>query len=246
MNVLARIGPRLAATFALVAALGVAISSVIVYRTTAADLRGRLRENTVTRLEAAADLFGASERLVAGARVDDPGLPPALRRAAAPNRAVSYFDGQHMWAVQRFPGRGVLSVSQPADTDRAFLDRLVRLFTMAGLAAALVATLVGAFIAARISRRLARIGTVAQAATDRSRFSSTKDVSFVPLRPERVVEVSFDQLEGWRFRHAVQFLRWRPDRDPRSCSIDQIDRAAAYDLGEVLTDAEVVRVDRRA
>ncbi|MCB0880922.1 MAG: HAMP domain-containing histidine kinase [Thermoleophilia bacterium] len=164
MNVLARIGPRLAATFALVAALGVAISSVIVYRTTAADLRGRLRENTVTRLEAAADLFGASERLVAGARVDDPGLPPALRRAAAPNRAVSYFDGQHMWAVQRFPGRGVLSVSQPADTDRAFLDRLVRLFTMAGLAAALVATLVGAFIAARISRRLARIGTVAQAA----------------------------------------------------------------------------------
>ncbi|MCA0435143.1 MAG: ATP-dependent DNA ligase [Actinobacteria bacterium] len=89
-------------------------------------------------------------------------------------------------------------------------------------------------------------GTVAQAATDRSRFSSTKDVSFVPLRPERVVEVSFDQLEGWRFRHAVQFLRWRPDRDPRSCSIDQIDRAAAYDLGEVLTDAEVVRDDRRA
>lgn len=79
-------------------------------------------------------------------------------------------------------------------------------------------------------------GAVAHAATDRSRFSANKDVSFVPLRPERVVEVAFDQLEGWRFRHAVQFLRWRPDRDPRSCTLDQIDRAPAYDLGEVLAD----------
>lgn len=78
-------------------------------------------------------------------------------------------------------------------------------------------------------------GAVVAAATDRSRFSANKDVSFVPLRPERVVEVAFDQLEGWRFRHAVQFLRWRPDRDPRSCTLDQIDRAPAYDLGEVLT-----------
>lgn len=79
-------------------------------------------------------------------------------------------------------------------------------------------------------------GAIATAATDRSRFSANKDVSFVPLRPERVVEVAFDQLEGWRFRHAVQFLRWRPDRDPRSCTLEQIDRAPAYDLGEVLAD----------
>nr|WP_084360274.1 ATP-dependent DNA ligase [Janibacter anophelis] len=78
-------------------------------------------------------------------------------------------------------------------------------------------------------------GNVEHAETDRSRFSSGKDVSFVPLRPERVVEVAFDQLEGWRFRHTVQFLRWRPDRDPESCTLNQIDRAAAYDLGEVLT-----------
>lgn len=79
-------------------------------------------------------------------------------------------------------------------------------------------------------------GNVEHAETDRSRFSSGKDVSFVPLRPERVVEVAFDQLEGWRFRHTVQFLRWRPDREPESCTLDQIDRAAAYDLGEVLAD----------
>ena len=78
-------------------------------------------------------------------------------------------------------------------------------------------------------------GEVEHAETDRSRFSSSKDVSYVPLRPERVVEVAFDQLEGWRFRHTVQLLRWRPDREPESCTLDQIDRAPAYDLAEVLT-----------
>ena len=72
------------------------------------------------------------------------------------------------------------------------------------------------------------------AETERSRFSGSKDVSYVPLRPERVVEVAFDQLEGMRFRHAVTFLRWRPDRDAASCRLDQVDRAPAYDLGEVL------------
>lgn len=79
-------------------------------------------------------------------------------------------------------------------------------------------------------------GEVEHAETDRSRFSSAKDVSFVPLRPERVVEIAFDQLEGRRFRHTVQFLRWRPDREPESCTLEQIDRALAYDLGEVLVD----------
>ena len=78
-------------------------------------------------------------------------------------------------------------------------------------------------------------GEVEHAETDRSRFSSSKDVSYVPLRAERVVEVAFDQLEGWRFRHTVQLLRWRPDREPESCTLDQIDRAPAYDLAEVLT-----------
>ncbi|MGV8850844.1 MAG: ATP-dependent DNA ligase [Propionibacteriaceae bacterium] len=68
-----------------------------------------------------------------------------------------------------------------------------------------------------------------------SRFAAAgKDSSFVPLRPDLVVEVAFDQLEGHRFRHAVSLVRWRPDRDPRSCSLDQIDRAGAYDLGQVL------------
>ena len=78
-------------------------------------------------------------------------------------------------------------------------------------------------------------GQAQSAATDRSRFSGNKDTSFVPVRPERVVEVAFDQMEGHRFRHAVTFLRWRPDRDPQSCLLEQVDRAPAYDLGEVLT-----------
>lgn len=78
-------------------------------------------------------------------------------------------------------------------------------------------------------------GDVVRGETDRSRFSSNKDVSFVALRPERVVEVKFDQLEGRRFRHAVQFLRWRPDREPESCTLDQVERAPAYDLSEVLS-----------
>jgi ATP-dependent DNA ligase len=68
-----------------------------------------------------------------------------------------------------------------------------------------------------------------------SRFSAAgKDSSFVPLHPDLVVEVAFDQLEGHRFRHAVSLVRWRPDREPHSCRIDQIDRGNAYDLGQVL------------
>ncbi|WP_431802598.1 ATP-dependent DNA ligase [Microbacterium sp. bgisy203] len=70
---------------------------------------------------------------------------------------------------------------------------------------------------------------------ERSRFTAAdKDTSFVRLRPERVLEVRYDQLEGRRFRHTVQFERWRPDRDPRSCTYDQLEQVAAYDLADVL------------
>ncbi|WP_258222775.1 ATP-dependent DNA ligase [Microbacterium sp. HMWF026] len=77
-------------------------------------------------------------------------------------------------------------------------------------------------------------GAAVTGETDRSRFSASKDVSFVRLRPERVLEVRYDQLEGMRFRHTVQFDRWRPDRDPRSCTFSQLDAVASYDLGDVL------------
>ncbi|MCZ4299684.1 ATP-dependent DNA ligase [Microbacterium oxydans] len=77
-------------------------------------------------------------------------------------------------------------------------------------------------------------GEAVTAEGERSRFSGGKDVSFVRLRPERVLEVRYDQLEGARFRHTVQFERWRPDRDARSCTYDQLDTVAGYDLADVL------------
>jgi ATP-dependent DNA ligase len=76
-------------------------------------------------------------------------------------------------------------------------------------------------------------GDVVKGATDRSRFSGSKDVSFVALEPSRVIEVKYDQMEGSRFRHTVQFYRWRDDRDPRSCTFEQLERPVAYDLAEV-------------
>jgi ATP-dependent DNA ligase len=67
-----------------------------------------------------------------------------------------------------------------------------------------------------------------------SRWNAKKDLSWVPLRPELVVEVKYDQLEGRRLRHTGQFLRWRPDRDALSCTYDQLDVPVRYDLNEVL------------
>lgn len=67
-----------------------------------------------------------------------------------------------------------------------------------------------------------------------SRWSAGKDLSFVPLRPERVLEVGYDHMEGSRFRHTAQFKRWRPDRDPTSCGYDQLDEPVRYDLARIL------------
>jgi ATP-dependent DNA ligase len=71
-----------------------------------------------------------------------------------------------------------------------------------------------------------------------SRWNPGKELSFVPLRPERVVEVRYDHLEGRRFRHTAQFHRWRPDRDPRSCTYDQLEETVGYDLADVLATPE--------
>ncbi|BCJ42229.1 ATP-dependent DNA ligase [Actinoplanes ianthinogenes] len=68
-----------------------------------------------------------------------------------------------------------------------------------------------------------------------SRWNNGKDLSFTPLRPERVVEVRYDYMEGARFRHTAQFERWRPDRDPRTCTYEQLERPVRFDLAEVLT-----------
>ena len=67
-----------------------------------------------------------------------------------------------------------------------------------------------------------------------SRWSVGKDLSFVPLRPERVVEVRYDHMEGPRLRHTAQFVRWRPDREPSSCTYEQLQEPVTYDLAEIL------------
>jgi ATP-dependent DNA ligase len=77
-------------------------------------------------------------------------------------------------------------------------------------------------------------GEVVKGETERSRFSGSKDVSFVSLEPTRVLEVRYDQMEGDRFRHTVQFDRWRPDRDARSCTFEQLEKPIAYDLSRVI------------
>ena len=92
-----------------------------------------------------------------------------------------------------------------------------------------------------------------------SRWNSAADKRWIPVRPEKVCEVAYDQMEGntvhgaggpatsghgaggpatsghgRRFRHAVKFVRWRPDRDPQSCTFDQLDAPLNYDLYDVL------------
>ena len=68
-----------------------------------------------------------------------------------------------------------------------------------------------------------------------SRWNAKKDLSWVPLRPELVVEVAYDHMEGTRFRHTAQWRRWRPDRDPVSCTYDQLDRPVRFDLADILS-----------
>ena len=68
-----------------------------------------------------------------------------------------------------------------------------------------------------------------------SRWSQGKDLSFTALRPERVLEVGYDHMEGNRFRHTAQFKRWRHDRDPESCGYEQLEEPVSYDLAEVLS-----------
>jgi ATP-dependent DNA ligase len=58
-------------------------------------------------------------------------------------------------------------------------------------------------------------------------------MTFEPLRPEWVVEVAYDQMEGHRFRHTAQFRHWRTDRDPRSCTFEQLERPLKCAIEEV-------------
>jgi ATP-dependent DNA ligase len=72
-----------------------------------------------------------------------------------------------------------------------------------------------------------------------SRWSAGKDLSWEPLRIERVCEVKYDHLQGNRFRHATTFVRWRPDKRPDDCRYDQLEVTPAFEL------ATIFAADRR-
>jgi ATP-dependent DNA ligase len=66
-----------------------------------------------------------------------------------------------------------------------------------------------------------------------SRWNRGKDLSWEPLRPERVVEVAYDHMQGTRFRHAAHFVRWRPDKRAEDCRYDQLEVTPAYELEKI-------------
>ena len=68
-----------------------------------------------------------------------------------------------------------------------------------------------------------------------SRWSAGKDLGWVPIMPGVVVEISYDQLEGNRFRHATRFHRWRPDKDAAACTMDQLERPTGAGFSEVVS-----------
>ena len=83
----------------------------------------------------------------------------------------------------------------------------------------------------------------------KSRWNAKKDLSWEPLRIERVCEVSFDHMQGRRFRHATHFKRWRPDKRPSDCTYEQLDVAPTYEVAEIFgaksTQTEVLSSRRR-
>jgi ATP-dependent DNA ligase len=67
-----------------------------------------------------------------------------------------------------------------------------------------------------------------------SRWNATKDLSFVALRPERVIEVKYEHMEGNRFRHLAHFIRWRDDRTPVSCTYEQLEQPVTFKLDDIV------------
>ena len=66
-----------------------------------------------------------------------------------------------------------------------------------------------------------------------SRWSTGKDLSWEAIRPELVVQVAYDHMQGTRFRHGAHFVRWRLDKRPKDCRYDQLEVTPAYELERV-------------
>ena len=83
-------------------------------------------------------------------------------------------------------------------------------------------------------------GTRTPRSAQYSRWNVGKDLSFIPLRPERVLEVRYDHMEGPRFRHTAQFVRWRPDRSPSSCTYAQLEEPVSFQLSAILGSGSAI------
>jgi ATP-dependent DNA ligase len=71
-----------------------------------------------------------------------------------------------------------------------------------------------------------------------SRWNARKDLSWEPLRCERVVEVEYDQLQSGRFRRVARFLRWRPDKAPEDCGYDQLEAVVPFEFLRVFSGGD--------
>jgi ATP-dependent DNA ligase len=78
-----------------------------------------------------------------------------------------------------------------------------------------------------------------------SRWSAGKDLSWEPLRIERVCEVKYDHMQGDRFRHAATFLRWRPDKKPNDCTYEQLEVTPPYELENVFRSSRTAQDSSR-
>jgi ATP-dependent DNA ligase len=79
-----------------------------------------------------------------------------------------------------------------------------------------------------------------------TRWNRGKDLSWEPLKPERVCEVAYDHMQGTRFRHAAQFVRWRPDKRPQDCRYDQLEVTPPYELERVFGARDRGGPDRKS
>ncbi|MFL5593027.1 MAG: ATP-dependent DNA ligase [Gemmatimonadaceae bacterium] len=82
----------------------------------------------------------------------------------------------------------------------------------------------------KLERLIKKPGFTGQAPGGPSRWSTERSAQWQPLAPKLVVEVQYDHYTGGRFRHGTRFVRWRPDKSPRQCSLDQVERGAASPL----------------
>jgi ATP-dependent DNA ligase len=88
-------------------------------------------------------------------------------------------------------------------------------------------------LTAKLRRLIEPPGFTGAAPGGPSRWSTERSAAWEPLKPELVVEVSYDHFSGGRFRHGTKLLRWRPDKSPRQCTLDQVSRKGAK-LGSIL------------